>query len=87
MNISDKKEACLSYTLKDDAIGEIIEKFESNETTDEELIPSEPNGFGGQCTCGGHNDKRHLQEENQHCQVCDNLTDLQGHGVGNCKCS
>lgn len=59
--------------------------LEVREATQEELDSLNGCGCGNSCGCGGHGHS-HEHEDGENCGVCGNPPELQGQGVGNCKC-
>lgn len=52
------------------------------EASMEEIDATMGCGCGNSCGCGGHD-----HTEGEDCQVCGNPPEMQGQGIGNCKCA
>ncbi len=60
------------------------------EASQQEIEGSSGCACGGSCGCGSHDhDHGHGQQHNgeENCQVCGNPPEMQGQGIGSCKCS
>lgn len=58
------------------------------EATQQEIEGSSGCACGGSCGCGDHDHKHeHTGDETENCQVCGNPPEMQGQGIGDCKCS
>ncbi|MCF8349543.1 MAG: FKBP-type peptidyl-prolyl cis-trans isomerase [Bacteroidales bacterium] len=64
--------------------GEVLQVREAFE---EELNMPEGCSCGGNCGCKGEHAHQHSHEGSENCQVCGNPAELQGQGIGDCKCS
>jgi len=63
--------------------GEVLQVREAFE---EELNMADGCGCGGRCDCKGGHAHEHSHHDSENCQLCGNQPELQGQGVGSCKC-